>query len=171
MSHNDSRIISPGLPGEAADKPVREYVPPEGPTVSNVVNDAEDGAHAASGDATPNVPDFPYSVAGDNIVVIEMTTDETYTPGGLYIPDDIANKDTRAEVLVIGVGPHAHIALQPETVDGLPAPLERTYRVVVGDLLIVHKNRWVGLEIDEREMKVLKPDAIIAINEQRDTAS
>lgn len=166
MSHNDSRIVSPGLPGEAADSPVREYVPPEGPTVQSVLEGAEDDAQPAQTEDTAPAYEFPYAVAGDHILVLELTDDPT-TPGGLYIPEEYANKDTRAEVIVIGAGPHAVVALPARGESANAIGMEHTHKVQVGDTLIVHKNRWTTLDMDEREIRVLKSEAVIAV----DTAS
>lgn len=129
-----------------------------GMTVGEVTKRIDEGEVFEVEAGTPPAHELevaPFETVGDNIVVEELQR-ENVTEGGVFLPD--TKKQTSVpEVVVVGVGPGARVLVHDAQQDSrLRAP-------VVGDVLIIRKHEALVLVMgdDERELKIIKPAAII----------
>lgn len=129
-------------------------------SIANGLETADDAAQTVSAGNPEPLEEAPFITVGDHIVVEEIVLSNE-TASGILIA--VANApDKLSAVLVVGAGPHAHLIV-PESFSA-----GGEYVVQIGDLLIVHKHQMVGLKLpeDQRELQVLKPAAVIGIQQR-----
>lgn len=86
----------------------------------------------------------------DERVVVEPVEAEEKTPGGIVLPDTAKEKPQRGTVLAVGPGKLLD--------NGERCPLS----VAVGDEVIYGKYSGSDIEIDGREVKILRESDILA---------
>jgi chaperonin GroES len=86
----------------------------------------------------------------DDRVVVEPMEAEERTPGGIVLPDTAKEKPQRGTVLAVGPGRL------------LENGQRSTMSVAVGDEVIFGKYAGTDIEIDGREIKILRESDILA---------
>ncbi|MCS7239036.1 MAG: co-chaperone GroES [Thermoguttaceae bacterium] len=86
----------------------------------------------------------------DDRVVVEPLEAEERTPGGIVLPDTAKEKPQRGTVLAVGPGKLLE--------DGRRS----TMSVAVGDEVIFGKYAGTDIEIDGREIKIIRESDILA---------
>jgi chaperonin GroES len=86
----------------------------------------------------------------DDRVVVEPMEAEEQTPGGIVLPDTAKEKPQRGKVLAVGPGKL------------LENGQRSTMSVAVGDEVIFGKYAGTDIEIDGREIKILRESDILA---------
>jgi chaperonin GroES len=86
----------------------------------------------------------------DDRVVVEPMEAEERTPGGIVLPDTAKEKPQRGKVLAVGPGKL------------LENGQRSTMSVAVGDEVIFGKYAGTDIEIDGREIKILRESDILA---------
>lgn len=86
----------------------------------------------------------------DDRVVVEPMEAEERTPGGIVLPDTAKEKPQRGTVLAVGPGKL------------LENGQRSTMSVAVGDEVIFGKYAGTDIEIDGREIKILRESDILA---------
>lgn len=86
----------------------------------------------------------------DDRVVVEPIEAEERTPGGIVLPDTAKEKPQRGTVLAVGPGKL------------LENGQRSTMSVAVGDEVIFGKYAGTDIEIDGREIKILRESDILA---------
>ena len=86
----------------------------------------------------------------DDRVVVEPMEAEERTPGGIVLPDTVKEKPQRGKVLAVGPGKL------------LENGQRSTMSVAVGDEVIFGKYAGTDIEIDGREIKILRESDILA---------
>jgi chaperonin GroES len=109
-------------------------------------------------DTNPNSDWFPmkFRPLGDRVVVRRLAEDQK-TPGGIIIPDTVAEKPQEGEVISVGPGaPDNNGKLVPTTVK-------------TGDMVLFGK--WSGTEVkvDGQELLIMKESDIMGVLEGRKT--
>jgi len=86
----------------------------------------------------------------DDRVVVEPLEAEEKTAGGLYLPDSAQEKPQRGTVIAVGVGKLLDNGTRSEI------------SVAVGDEVIYGKYSGSDIEVDGREVKILRESDILA---------
>lgn len=105
----------------------------------------------------------PFEVVGDNIIV-ELVEIEEELASGIVLAG--SSKKRPPEVVVVGVGPLAKVAVDADTADNTHDEYGNPSRTIrVGDVLVVSKHELQRIELsdDGRELHRLKPSAVIGI--------
>ncbi len=86
----------------------------------------------------------------DDRVVVEPLESEEVTPGGIVLPDTAKEKPQRGRVIAVGPGKLLD--------NGERAPMS----VAVGDEVIFGKYSGTEVEIDGKELKILRESDVLA---------
>ena len=86
----------------------------------------------------------------DDRVVVEPLEAEEKTPGGIVLPDTAKEKPQRGKVIAVGPGKLLE--------DGNRAPIP----VEVGDEVIFGKYSGTEVEVDGKELKILRESDLLA---------
>jgi len=86
----------------------------------------------------------------DDRVVVEPLEAEEKTPGGIVLPDTAKEKPQRGKVIAVGPGKLLD--------DGNRAPIP----VEVGDEVIFSKYSGTEVEVDGKELKILRESDLLA---------
>jgi len=98
-------------------------------------------------------------------VVVEPTEAGGVTPGGIVIPDVAKEKPTRGKVVAVGPGKF-NVAAKIEgcydwEAEGREAVLHKTVETTPEDVVIYPKHSGTTIEVDGRELVVLREDDIL----------
>lgn len=86
----------------------------------------------------------------DDRIVVEPLEAEEKTPGGILLPDTAKQKPQQGKVIAVGPG--------RQTDDGKRLPLN----VAVGDIVLFGKYSGSDVEVDGKELKILRESDILA---------
>ena len=87
-------------------------------------------------------------------VIIQRLDAETKSPGGIVIPDTVAEKPIRGKVIAVGKGKILE--------NGTVRPLD----VKVGDHILFGKYSGTEVKIEEEEYLILREDDILGVIEK-----
>lgn len=86
-------------------------------------------------------------------VLVEFSSEEEKTAGGLYIPDAAKEKPQKGKVIAVGSG--------KVTDDGKRQPME----IKVGDVVLFDKYSGSKIKMDDNEYLIIKEEDILGIVE------
>lgn len=84
-------------------------------------------------------------------VIVKRLEEERKTPSGIVLPDNAAEKPTKAEVIAVGPG--------KRTDDGKVHPVD----VKVGDHVLIGKYSGTEVKVDGQELVVIREDDVMAV--------
>jgi len=88
-------------------------------------------------------------------VLVQFSSEEEKTAGGLYIPDAAKEKPQKGKVIAVGSG--------KETDDGKRQPME----IKVGDVVLFDKYSGSKIKMDDDEYLIIKEEDILGIVESK----